>query len=150
MKKHILAFFLIISTISIHAQLIEPVKWKFTSTKISENHYELQFVATIDNNWAVYSQHVEKGGPLPTSFEFKEAKSYKLLGAVKEAKENRVSKKDPVFNMVVTKFYKSAVFTQNIKIIDKTKVINGSLRFMTCDGVQCLPPRTVPFSFNLN
>lgn len=147
MKKQITVIFFILVSISLHAQLLKPVKWEFKTNKITENEYELQFIATIDNNWAVYSQNIKKGGPVPTSFEFENAKSYKLLGNVKEAKENKVSKNDPVFNMVVAKFYKRAVFTQKVKITNKTKVINGNLRFMTCDGEQCLPPKTVPFTF---
>lgn len=147
MKKQITVIFLILVSVSIHAQLLKPVKWEFKTNKITDSEYELQFIATIDNNWAVYSQNIKKGGPVPTSFEFESAKSYKLLGNVKEAKENKVSKNDPVFNMVVAKFYKRAVFTQKVKITNKTKVISGSLRFMTCDGEQCLPPNNVPFTF---
>lgn len=149
MKKIIfLATFLL--TIVASAQIFEPVKWEFESQKISDNEYELIFTAIIDEHWAVYSQFVDDGGPIPTEFTFEENSTFTLIESVIESDENKVTKHDPVFDMIVSKFYNKAVFKQRVKGIGDNVIIKGSLVFMTCNDVRCLAPTDVPFEFNLS
>lgn len=133
-------------------QISDPVKWKFSSIKVSDNEYELIFTATIEDKWAIYSQHIEDGGPEPTFFEFKNNENYELVGVVNESKLNRVAKKDPFFlNAVVTKFYKKAVFKQKIRLKNSNKsAVKGELMFMACNSQFCLPPTDVAFQFNVS
>ncbi|MCH7524743.1 MAG: thioredoxin family protein [Bacteroidetes bacterium] len=137
-------------TIVASAQIFEPVKWEFESEKISDNEYELIFTAIIDEHWAVYSQFVDDGGPIPTEFTFEKNETYILIDDVIESDENKVTKHDPVFDMIVSKFYNKAVFKQKIKGIGDNVIIKGSLVFMTCDDERCLAPIDVSFEFNLS
>lgn len=142
-------FLLIIALIGFmgHAQILEPVKWEYETNKISDSEYELIFIATMDENWALYSQFVEEGGPLPTEFSFEDAEGYELIDGVIESDENKVTKNDPIFEMVVSKFFDKATFTQKIKVIGASFKIKGAIDFMTCDDERCINPPSVPFEF---
>ena len=72
-------------------QIYDPVDWSFSKQKISENTYELTFVADIEQGWAIYSNDIYNNDidcdveicPLPVSFEFykdNDLESYNLIG----------------------------------------------------------------------
>lgn len=149
MKKIVVLLVFLSLGFNAFSQILEPVKWKFTSKKIAEKEYELTFTADIDGDWAVYSQTVASGGPIPTSFTFDENKDINFIGKVIESKRNRITKLDPVFDMKVTKFYKQAIFKQKVKLKSKSVIVTGNLTFMACDDDQCLPPKDVTFQFEI-
>ncbi len=146
--KKLLTFICLIIGISVNAQIFEPVEWDFQVEKNTDETYSLKFIATIDDNWAVYAQDIPDGGPIPTSFEFNEVEGLELIGTVAENEENKVTKHDPVFEMVVSKFYNRAEFVQQVKVSNLNE-ISGTLSFMTCDDERCLPPSDVPFTFTI-
>jgi thiol:disulfide interchange protein DsbD len=148
MKKLLVLIALLLS-ISTYSQILEPVKWEFESEKISDTEFELSFIANIDEHWAIYSQTVDEGGPLPTTFEFTANDSFNRIGDVVEDEKNKTTKHDPVFDMVVSKFYNKAIFTQKVNVTDLDTPITGVLTFMTCDDERCLAPTDVPFEFDL-
>ncbi len=148
--KKIIFLILFLFTIVASAQILEPVKWEFESKKISEEEYELIFTANMDEHWAVYSQFVDDGGPIPTEFTFEENENFTLIDNVIESDENKVTKHDPVFDMIVSKFYTKGTFTQKIKLNSSEAIVKGSLVFMTCDDEKCLAPTDVPFEFHLS
>ena len=149
MKKLFLFLTLTFSLFS-SAQILEPVKWEFETVKLSDTEYEVKFKALIDESWAIYAQEVDEGGPIPTSFTFEETDGFELIGSVVESDKNKVVKNDPVFQMVVGKFYNEALFTQKVKVLDNTKVLKGFLSFMTCDDTRCLAPTDVDFQFTFD
>ena len=149
MKKIALFIALFISFLS-SAQIIEPVKWEFKTQKVSDNEYDILFIANLDEKWAVYSQFVEEGGPLPTVFLFEDHEGYERIGNVVEDDENKVTKMDPVFQMVVTKFFDKATFIQKVKLNNGEAVIKGALEFQACDDEKCLMPTEIPFEFSYN
>ena len=149
MRKSFLLLALSFLIASASGQILDPVKWKFSSNQLSENEYELVFTALIDEHWTVYSQHIKEDGPVPTSFYFTEGDNYERIGEVEESPENRKTIHDNVFDMEVTKFYHKAVFKQKVKVSDTSRPIEGFLEFMTCDDTRCLPPAEVEFSFSL-
>lgn len=146
MKKCILLLLLFVS-FTTASQILEPVQWEFGSKKISETEYELVFVAKIDMHWSIYSQFVEEGGPLPTLFSFEPSANFELVDSVKESKLNKVTQFDNVFEMVVSKFYEQAVFTQRVKINAAAFKINGNIDFMSCDDSKCTYKPDNPFTF---
>jgi thiol:disulfide interchange protein DsbD len=146
MKKCILLLLLFVS-FTTASQILEPVQWEFGSKKISETEYELVFVAKIDMHWSIYSQFVEEGGPLPTLFSFEPSANFELVDTVKESKLNKVTQFDNVFEMVVSKFYEQAVFTQRVKINAAAFNINGNIDFMSCDDSKCTYKPDNPFTF---
>jgi thiol:disulfide interchange protein len=146
--KKITTFLLFLISFSAFSQILNPVKWEFGSEKISETEYDLIFVAKIDHHWALYSQFVEEGGPLPTVFSFESASDFKLIETVKELESNKVTQLDPVFEMVVSKYYDKAIFKQRISVKSSEFNIKGNIDFMTCDDTKCTYLPDNPFTFN--
>ena len=132
------------------AQILDPVAWTYESNKIGDDEFELNFIASIEDDWAIYSHYLEDGGPLPTNFAFTTNSDYELVGQLIEHDINKVTKYDSVFDMVVTKFYKEARFTQRIKLVSKSSAISGNLEYMTCDDTQCTFKPDNPFMFQLS
>ncbi|MBT8266838.1 MAG: thioredoxin fold domain-containing protein [Bacteroidia bacterium] len=146
MKRYILGILLVFSFLG-QAQILEPVKWEFATEKVSDNEYELIFIATLDEKWALYSPYVEEGGPIPTSFTIDSSDDFELIGDIIELEENRKTGHDPIFDMIVTKFYEKATFKQRIKLKSDSANIKGSLLYQACDDEKCLMPTDVPFEF---
>ena len=138
---------LLLISFSGFSQIINSVKWEYGSEKISETEYDLIFVAKIDLHWALYSQFVEEGGPLPTVFSFEPSSDLELIESVKELELNKVTQLDPVFEMVVSKYYDKAIFNQRIQVKSPEFSISGNIDFMTCDDTKCTYLPDNPFTF---
>lgn len=129
------------------AQILEPVKWDFSTEKISDGKYNLVFTATIEPKWHLYSQDIPMSPPA-TTFTFKPNEQAKLIGKVNESPS--VEQYDPNFDMVLKFFSDEAVFKQQVELLTNESVtIEGVLEFMCCDDMRCLPPSEVDFSFTL-
>jgi thiol:disulfide interchange protein DsbD len=129
-----------------NAQIFDPVKWNYSTKKISDCEYQLIFKAKIDGNWHMYGQKAYDDGPVSTSFHFTESPDYSLVGKTKEGK--LIKKLDSQFGVELEFFEHEAVFTQNIKVkTPKAIEVKGNVEFMVCNDRQCLPPKTLDFSF---
>ncbi|NLN24544.1 MAG: thiol:disulfide interchange protein [Bacteroidetes bacterium] len=151
-KYHLIYIFFIlfsfVASQAVEAQIYDPVKWSTKVTKVSDTEYDLEATAIIDKGWHLYSQEVPEGGPIPTTFIFDEAPTYKSLGAVKESEG--VTELDAVFDMVITYFKNSATFTKRIERLDTNAfTITGEVEFMVCDDTNCLPPDYVALTFDI-
>jgi thiol:disulfide interchange protein DsbD len=115
-----------------------PVNWTFSINKVSESEYEITATAKMNPSWVIYSQFTDDAGPIPTLFlvDGKESKFEEKSKVIKEF--------DEMFDVDVMKFKEVALFTQKIKKTDKSNV-TGSVEYMTCDGIRCLPPVEVTF-----
>jgi thiol:disulfide interchange protein len=144
-KILLLIFFLSVS--QAFSQIIEPVKWSFSSEKLTDSTANLYLTATIDKDWHIYSQTIVGEGPIPTSFTFEKSTDYQLIGKVYEP--TGIKEFDENFEINVTYFINSVTFVQAIKIIsDKDFTVKGTLEFMAC-AKACIPPTEVDFSFNI-
>jgi len=148
MKSLLATLMFSVLTIAATAQIFTPVKWSTSLEKISDTEYAIQFVASIDAGWYVYSADMADDGPVPTTIDFDTEDGYELVG---ELKETGKAKKgyDSVFEMDVTKYADKVTFTQTIRVDTDLDEIEGYLSFMTCDDKRCLPPADVDFSFEL-
>ena len=136
MKKLLLLLLFFVSLTSF-SQILNPVKWEFGAEKLSDTEYELIFVAKIDLHWSLYSQFVEEGGPLPTLFSFEPSTDFELFESVVESETNKVTQLDPVFEMVVSKYYDKAIFKQRVRVKSPDFRLIGNIDFMTCDDTKC-------------
>ncbi|MEW6468874.1 MAG: cytochrome c biogenesis protein CcdA [Bacteroidota bacterium] len=133
------------------SQVKMPVKFSYSSKKISDCEYELVFTADIEPTWHLYSQVPTDDGPLPTVFNFEPSKGYKLKGKTTEPKPIEMA--EPVFdNAVVRYFEKQAVFRQKVTLLtDGAVTIKGTIEGMTCNESQCIPfSPPFDFEFTLN
>ncbi len=130
------------------AQVLNPVKWSFSTKDLGNCEAELILKATIDKTWHLYSQKVMEDGPVPTSFAWIPNPSYTLLGRTSEPKP--ITKFEKVFDAELSYYEDEAVFKQRVRInSEKNLIIKGSLEYMTCDDGRCLPPETIEFEFKL-
>jgi len=152
MIKNILRFsficILFFVTTTVHTQILEPVKWRFSTEQLSDTEFDLIFTADIDNKWHLYSQDIPMSPPA-TNFNFDASDGYELIGKTSEESEV-VEEYDPNFEMVLKFFTFEAVFKQRVKVLSQSPVnLTGYLEFMCCDDTKCLPPTDVDFEFNL-
>lgn len=137
------------SYINIYAQVLEPVKWKTSTEKLSETEYNLVVTATIDEGWHLYSQDVPEDGPIPTTFTYEPNAAYEILGKTSEEDGKVVD--DPVFQMKIKFFDGRAEFKQRIKVLNnELSIVKGEVEFMVCDDSRCLPPTYVDLEFDLS
>lgn len=144
----VLAF--VFSHFDASAQILEPIEWEFKTKKLSEDKIELQFIASIEPTWHLYSQDVPENGPNPTVFDIDEGENFELIGDVKEP--TPIEEYDQAFEMVVKYFAREkVVFRQEVKVLtDDPFTISGVLEYMCCDDSRCLPPQEVDFEFPVN
>jgi len=134
----------------VDSQILTPVKWEFSTKKVSECELELLFKAKIDDKWHLYGQKsYGDDGPVPTSFHITSSSNFEFVGKVSES--NLIKKFEPVFGVELQFFEKEAIFKQKIRIkSDKSFGLKGNLEYMTCNDVQCLPPTVVDFNFKVD
>ena len=150
--KHILALFIIISSLSFsNAQVLDPVKWSSSVEKLSETEYNLVFKANIEDHWHLYTQKYIEGGNLPTEFIYDSIAStddFKLIGKAKESES--ITAFDEVFALDLNFFEEKAVFKQKIKVLNSDlKTIKAEILYQACDDKSCIYPSET-FKFNLN
>lgn len=148
MKTYILILvFLLVSFLG-KAQIQDPVKWNFSSKNIGSGETELMLTATIDDGWHLYSQFIEQGGPVPTSFSFVPSEDYSLVGKVQE-RSKVIKAFEKAFEMNIAFFTSKAVFVQKIKLNKSVTTVKGKVEFMLCNDIQCLPPDEREFSIEV-
>jgi thiol:disulfide interchange protein DsbD len=138
---------LFLSVLTIKAQIQNPVKWEFKTKVTGENTADLQFIATIDQGWHLYSQNLPEGGPMPTEFVFTKLDGIQLVGKASEPTPKEVF--DAMFNMTVKYFDKTATFVQKIKLTNSKPVtISGTINYQACNDETCVPGEA-EFTFNV-
>lgn len=151
--KNIIRFFLLLTGIFISitssAQMSDPVKWSFSTKKISACEMELIFKAKIEGDWHLYGQKsYGDEGPIPTSFRIAPNANYETIGKITESK--LIKKFEPVFELELNFFEHEGIFKQKIKIkSDKAFEIKGDLEFMACNDTRCTPPTPVEYTFKI-
>ena len=148
MKKHLILLFALIAFTVGNSQILEPVKWKTSIEKFSDTEYNLVSKATIESGWHLYSQNVPEDGPIPTTFTFDDANgAFKFIGNTGELEGKTID--DPVFQMRIKFFEKSAIFVQRVELLGDVTSVKGTVEFMVCDDTRCLPPTEVDLVFNI-
>lgn len=148
MKKKSLFFCLCLWSWPLFSQDLNPVSWRFTADKISEDVFDLNFTARLNKGWYIYSQQLEDDGPIPTSINIGFQESFTLIGTPKETGSNKQEGYDQLFDIQVIKYAKKVTFTQRVRLLEKVDEISGYVEFMCCDNERCLPPKEIDFTFS--
>ncbi|MFZ4399885.1 MAG: cytochrome c biogenesis protein CcdA [Bacteroidales bacterium] len=139
---------MLIFSVNGFSQIKSPVKWTYTVKQDKTNTAELIFTANIEKGWHLYSQFMEEGGPIVTSFVFNKDKNYKLEGKTAEPKPN--AEYDEMFKMTVKYFNKQAIFKQKIKILSNIDfAVKGNFEYMVCNDGSCIPFQDNVFEFKI-
>ena len=114
MRTLLILFCLSLTAFTYGQDHIEPVKWSFDTEKIGDDEYKVKFTADVEDGWAIYSQFIEEGGPIATSFEIDENGDLELIDSVVEPEENE-TKYDEMFDMELIKLKGQVEFYQVVK-----------------------------------
>ena len=149
MGRKIIIVLLFFIGIKSYSQIFNPVKWETSVEKLSDTEYNLISKATIETGWHLYAQDVPEGGPIPTTFAYKNPdEAYELIGDTSEEEGHTVD--DPVFEMKIKFFENTAIFKQKVKVEKGVTSINGTVEFMACNDERCTPPNLEDLVFVLN
>ena len=135
MKKLLFTLLALLIFTNGFSQILDPVKWKSKTEKISETEFNLILEGKIDAGWHLYSQFTPDGGPIPLGIQYSEsAGNYVLVGKTKESKTkkefNTVFEVDEIF------FENKVVLTQKVKILNlKVSSIKVVIDYQTCKEV---------------
>lgn len=121
------------------------VTWDYLYNPISE---EVQITAKIAEGWHLYSQHIDNElGPIPTTFEFQENGAVQWIG--KTIEPESIQEYDPNFEGELNFFKEKVTFVQKVKLERPTTIL-GTVTFMVCNDVMCLPPVDELFKIEIN
>jgi thiol:disulfide interchange protein DsbD len=125
-------------------QLIEPIKWSFSSSR-NGNEVKIDFKAKIDKGWHLYDIRLPEGGPIATQVVYQDSANLEFAGDLQKSVEP-IKKYDKTFDMNLQYYTDSVVFTQLVRLKNKESAqIKGFVTFMGCNDETCLPPNDVPF-----
>ena len=135
---------LILFTVSINAQVLEPVKVKH-SFKQKDDIVTIYFKTKCDSGWHIYSHYIDEGGPIPTDIVIEENSNFKLYGNIVESRKPHVEF-DKNFNMNLKFFNNGVTFSQKIKVLsEKDFKLKGYFEYMACNDETCIPPQSYDF-----
>lgn len=138
--KKILTYFFLLFPLLIQAEILAPIHWEASATRLSDSTAQITLTATIDEGWHLYTQDLPEDGPVATQFSYKQP----ALGPT-TTDASVHSDYDENFEMELTYYSSKAVFTQTV-LARQDETIAGSVTFMACDDHQCLAPETWDFS----
>ncbi|HNC29119.1 MAG TPA: cytochrome c biogenesis protein CcdA, partial [Cyclobacteriaceae bacterium] len=141
-KALLLSYFLLMLLVQSFAQVLEPAKWSWESSKKTVKvgeELEIIFKVSIDDNWYMYANDFDpECGPLLTEVKFPNIKGFKVVGKLKAI--NPKTKHDDVFGCDVKIFEHNGEFRQKIKILSADAVISGTYEGQTCtEAGKCIP-----------
>lgn len=138
-----LSFLLFGITENNHGQVIKPIKWEVSISEENSSSDEITdiiFIATIDENWYLYSSDFDPDlGPMVTEFSFEPSDSYVLVNGIRPIGSKR--KYDSLWEGEYTYFNEKGEFRQKIKIVDPNYSIKGSYTYQVCSDIdgKCIP-----------
>ena len=145
--KRLFTFLAVFAAFSIWAQT-NPVKWSTSVEQGAGNQAFLVMTATIADGWHLYAQDLPEGGPIPTSFTFKDSSTFEKVGHVAEGTPHEEF--DNNFDMTLKYFEQKAIFKQEIKVKSTSDFsVVGELEFMVCNNEMCMPPEYIDMAFDV-
>ncbi|HLA55580.1 MAG TPA: cytochrome c biogenesis protein CcdA [Flavobacterium sp.] len=135
MKKALFLLLAFLAFANTNAQILEPVKWKTRTEKISDTEFNLVFEAKIDDGWHVYSQFTPADGPLPIELKINGAKgNFEVVGKAKETPYKKQF--NDVFGVDEYYFEKAFTLKQKIKITNpKVAKVTANMDYQVCKDV---------------
>ncbi len=126
-----------------------PVKWMFAATPAQGDTIEVRMSATCEPGWHIYALTLPSDeGPLPTVIDVDAGTGYQLVGEAVEPEP--IEENDPNFGMIVRYHAETATFIQPVERNSTGAfTIHGSVEYMACNDMTCLPPNTVEFTVDI-
>ncbi|MBQ8099901.1 MAG: thioredoxin family protein [Paludibacteraceae bacterium] len=140
-----LLLFLMVSAACM-GQLVEPVHWRVAATAAEGDTAVVRLEATVDEGWHLYGTDLPDGGPKPTQFAVKGIDVFSLHLA-----EGRLQTTyDENFMMDLFFFAGKAVWELRLPLPAAAGgAIEGTVEYMACNDMMCLPPTTWEWTASL-
>ena len=141
----LIAFSLIVSALMAGG----PVTWMFQAAPTQGDTMEVRLSATCEAGWHIYALTLPSDeGPLPTVIHVDAGTGYQLAGEPMEPEP--IEENDPNFGMIVRYHGGTATFIQSVQRESAGSfTIHGSVEYMACNDMTCLPPRSVEFTLDI-
>lgn len=135
MRKLLLAI-LFLPTL-LYAELMDPVHWSLTTSPKGDS-VSVCLKAAIDEGWHLYDLYLPEDGPIPTEISVDGIVPDKV-----SANKEPIVEYDENFEMDLSYFNDSVSFVFIVPLSSKPMV--GSVRYMACSGIMCIPPTEYEF-----
>lgn len=130
---------------SVFSQVMKPISWKQELSKTTDeikvgDTIVLTFQAKIDKNWYLYSSDFDPElGPIVTTFEFEENKTFELVDSITPINPSKGY--DEIWEGEYTYFKSKGEFQQKIVINSTPFYISGNYNYQVCSDVdgKCIP-----------
>ena len=141
---------MVVGAPTVSAQIHDPVAWDFALYDNGDGTLDLDFHATIDAGWHVYSQFLNPfDGPIPTSFTIETEGVTTADSAAAECEPHL--EYDPNFMMDLLFFEQETHWVHTLSFPGAIPdTVKGYLTFMVCDESKCLPPEDIDFALALS
>ncbi len=142
MKRFITAFIAMMILTAVAAAQTPAVRWRTTVKMTSPTEGVVTVRALVGQGWHLYGFDLPDGGPKPTVFDFSKSKGVEFTG-VGTPSTKPVSAVDPLFKKTLQWWDANVSFSRTFKVTDRAGAHIGlSIKYMACDGNQCMPPKT--------
>ena len=131
-----------------HAQsAVSPIKWRMSVKMTSATEGTVTLTAIIEDGWHLYGSEIPENGPIPTSFDFSQSKGVEFESDFTPSVEP-ITTYDSTFGLTTNQWEGKVSFLRNLTLINDIEdaVISGLVRYMACNGENCLPPSTQTFN----
>lgn len=124
-----------------------PVRWRLSAKMTSPTEGVATLYATVDDGWHLYGTSLPENGPVPTSFDFDKSQGIVFTGDFTPS-EAPQTVDDSTFGMKLDLWDKNVRFTRTFRLDGSSEapLIAGSVRYMCCDDINCMPPVTLELS----
>lgn len=132
-------------SVSIFAQIKDPVKFKFTVNDLGNQQYEAILTATLEKDWHIYSKDLPEDSGIPTEMKIS-GDNIQSVGQVVEVgkKHDEFSE---AFGARIVYYSNTVAFKQKFKLKDASKAsdVAAEITYQTCNDRICLAPNTLEF-----
>lgn len=147
MKKISSFLILVMCSLSLLAQMHNPVSMSVTQNKLSDTEFEIVFSGKADAGWHVYSTDIPDGGPTAATIDFEEQTGVEPVGKLMPKGQVHTAF-DKMFVMEVSYMEGEVAFVQKMRITGATYSVKGYLTYGACNDENCMPPTSVDFSYS--
>ncbi len=145
MKRLVFLFFLAsVLTVSVFAQMADPVHFTASMKMLGGDEAEIVFSAKIDKGWHLYSTDLGSDGPTQATFNVNKMSGAEPVGKLRPVGKE-IAQFDEMFGMKLRFFENSGSFVQKIKFTKAEYTIDCYLEYGACNDEMCMPPSQVAF-----
>lgn len=141
--KKLLTILTLFVAVTLNAQFHNPITVT-QEHKLNGAEGTITFNATIGEGWHLYSTDLPDDGPTSATFNVDKIEGAELVGKLTPMTK-AIEVFDPMFEMQVKYFERTATFVQKFKATAPEYKIEGYLQYGACNDESCLPPTNYDF-----